>query len=618
MKQRLLYLLKFYLLVLLVFVIQKPIFLWTDVPEGHTYGLADAFSVMVHGLLLDVPVAGYLVALPLLFVIVSAWIPAKIPFRKIALPYNIVVALAICLVFVADLSLYPFWKFKLDATIFYYIDSPKDAFASVSVGYLACRLLAIAAYTALVAFCFVKIAPRTLFPMPSAKAKVGLTLTLVILIAPLVVSIRGGLGESTANIGKVYFSEDEYLNHSAVNPCFSLIASLDKTENFADEFNYLPEAERSQLFAALYPGQAAPADTVSLLNTRRPNVIVILMESFGGQFVEAVSGRADIAPNYNRLAKEGVFFTHCYSNSFRTDRGTVSTLSGYPSFPTLSVMKLPVKSRTLPCLANSLNEAGYQSSFLYGGDINFTNMQSYLRTGGYGTIVSDVDFSAADKKDNPWGANDDKTFDRLFQMIGSQRHTPWHIGYLTLSSHEPFEVPYHRLKEQIPNAFAFTDECLGRFIERIRKTPVWNNLLIVCIPDHGFHYPSTIDNETHHHNTMLWLGGAVKRHAVVSTLMNQSDMAATLLGQLGIDHSSYTFSRDVFSQTYLRYPFAFFTDKEGFGFVDSTGCSYYDIPGNKTIIDRSAGHVPDKKENDLRIRKAKAIIQSFYDDIGKR
>ena len=148
------------------------------------------------------------------------------------------------------------------------------------------------------------------------------------------------------------------------------------------------------------------------------------MEGFGGQFVEAVSGRKDITPNYNRLAREGIIFTNCYSNSFRTDRGTVSTLSGYASFPTLSVMKIPAKSRTLPCLANTLNANGYTSSFLYGGDINFTNMQSYLRTGGYGTIVSDADFDNKDRKDNPWGVNDDVTFDRLYDMIMSQKARP--------------------------------------------------------------------------------------------------------------------------------------------------------------------------------------------------
>ena len=614
MKTRLLFLLRLYVLWLAVAVTQKPLFLWADAEQEAHYGLADCLRVVANGLWLDVPVAGYLTVLPLLFILISTWLPWRLPLRRIATAYYAIVALAVALIFVADLSLYPFWKFKLDATIFYYIDTPKDAFASVSLGYIMVRLLLIAAYAALLTVLMRWATPKVLQPVGSWRTKTGASVFLLALTVPLFISIRGGLGESTANVGKVYFSEDEYLNHSAINPVFSLIASLDKAENYADEFNYFDETERERLFNRLYP--ATPNDTTSLLNTTRPNVIVVIMEGYGGRFIEAVSGRSDISPNYNRLAREGVLFTHCYSNSFRTDRGTVSTLSGYPSFPTLSVMKLPAKSRTLPCLASTLNGAGYESSFLYGGDINFTNMKSYLRTGGYGEIVCDENFTLQQRKDNPWGANDDVTFDKLLSMAKQQRHEPWHISFLTLSSHEPFTVPYKRLKEKIPNAFAFTDHCLGRFVEQVRRTPLWRNLLIVCIPDHGFMYPSNITHEQHHHNTMLWIGGAVKGHREIATLMNQSDMAATLLGQLRLSHADYTFSRDVLSRDY-KYPFAFFTFKEGFGLADSTGCTVYGIAGDRVVEDRSSAHA-DNAQTRRRTDLAKAIMQSFYDDIGRR
>ena len=618
MKTRLLFLLRLYALWLAVAVTQKPLFLWADAEQGAHYGLGDCLRVVANGLWLDVPVAGYLTVLPLLFILISTWLPWCLPLRRIATAYYAIVALAVALIFVADLSLYPFWKFKLDATIFYYIDTPKDAFASVSLGYIAVRLLVIAAYAALLTVLMRWATPKVLQPVGSWLTKTGASAFLLALTVPLFISIRGGLGESTANVGKVYFSEDEYLNHSAINPVFSLIASLDKAENYADEFNYFDETERERLFSRLYP--ATPNDTTSLLNTTRPNVIVVIMEGYGGRFIEAVSGRSDISPNYNRLAREGVLFTHCYSNSFRTDRGTVSTLSGYPSFPTLSVMKLPAKSRTLPCLASTLNGAGYESSFLYGGDINFTNMKSYLRTGGYGEIVCDENFNLQQRKDNPWGANDDVTFDKLLSMALQQRHEPWHISFLTLSSHEPFTVPYKRLKEKIPNAFAFTDHCLGRFVEQVRRTPLWRNLLIVCIPDHGFMYPSNITHEQHHHNTMLWIGGAVKGHREIATLMNQSDMAATLLGQLRLPHADYTFSRDVLSRDY-KYPFAFFTFKEGFGLADSTGCTVYGIAGDRVVEDRSSAGSSanaDNAQTRRRTNLAKAIMQSFYDDIGRR
>lgn len=615
MKQRFAWLAGLYLSFLAIFATQKVAFFWIDKPADAVYGWDDCLDVVANGLLLDVPVTGYLIVLPLLTTLVSVWTPFRWRLRAAALAYYVVVAAVVSVMFVADMSLYPFWKFKLDATIFYYTDSPKDALASVSAGYVAVRIAAIIAYATLLAWWLERVTPRLLRPMSGRRPRVAATLLMVLAIVPLAVSIRGGVGESTANIGKVYFSEDEYLNHAAINPCFSMLASLGKADDYAAEFNYFSESRRQYLFDGLYA--PTPTDTARLLTTTRPNVLVILMESFGGQFVEAVSGRKDIAPNYNRLAREGVIFTNCYSNSFRTDRGTVSALSGYPSFPTLSVMKLPIKSRTLPCLAATLNAHGYKSSFLYGGDINFTNMQSYLRTGGYGSITSDTDFSMEERADNPWGVNDDITFRRLLSMIADEDEEPWHICFLTLSSHEPFEVPYSRLEEKVPNAFAYTDHCLGAFVDSLRRTPAWNNLLIVCLPDHGYAYPDGISHEQHHHNTMLWIGGAVREHRVVTTLMNQSDMAATLLGQLRIPHTDYTFSRDVFSPEY-KYPFAFFTFKEGFGFADGTGHTVYDIIGDRVAEDTDTDGNGNAAATAARANRGKAILQSIYDDLGNR
>ena len=90
---------------------------------------------------------------------------------------------------------------------------------------------------------------------------------------------------------------------------------------------------------------------VRLLNTDRPNILLILMEGFGGVFMEPLGGIPDVAPHLNRYAEEGIFFTNCYANSFRTDRGTVCTLSGYLGLPTVSIMKIPAKSRMLPAIS---------------------------------------------------------------------------------------------------------------------------------------------------------------------------------------------------------------------------------------------------------------------------
>lgn len=609
MKKRLFYLFRVYITILLLFCLQKSLFMLFDCPDDINIGMADVFDVMSHGLTLDVPMTGYLIVLPFFTVMAAACISKGIKLRKILLPYYIIVAVLTGAAFMSDLALYPFWQFKLDATIFFYLNSPKQAFASVSATFILWHVLAFVVYAALTAWLLIMQTPKTLQPLATLRRKVEMYVVMFLIAAPLAISIRGGVDESTANIGKAFFSDKEFLNHSAINPCFSMLYSLQKAGNYADEFDYFNENERDRLFCGLYV--PTPTDTVSLLNTTRPNIILIIMEGFGGQFTDIVGPHKDITPNYNKLAREGVVFTNCYSNSFRTDRGMVSTLSGYHSFPTQSVMKLPVKSRTLPCIAQSLNEQGYKSSFLYGGDINFTNMQGYLRTGGYSTLVSEMDFTAAERSETKWGVNDHVTFSYLYDMASRQSHKPWHIGFLTLSSHEPWIVPYNRLKDEKANAFAFTDDCLGRFVERMRKSPMWDNLLIVCIPDHGVRYYDGMTHEQHHHNTMLWIGGAVREHRIVSTLMSQSDMAATLLGQLRIPHSEYIFSRDVFSDEYANYPFAFFTFKEGIGFRDSTGFTVYDVIGNKVIENIGSGQ-------NLRTNKAKAILQSIYDDLGAR
>ena len=609
MKKRIIYIVSYFFTLLLLFVIQKPLFMLYNDAVGKEVSVNDFWQVMWHGVSLDATTAGYLTALPLLVILVSIWI-RKISLKKLLLPYYILVAILVSVVFVVDMGLYPFWGFKLDASIFLYLDSPKEAMASVSVGFIAVRILAMIAWVAGMVWLLMKITPHTLEKV--GKRVLG-TLGGLLWGGVLFVIIRGGVTESTSNVGQVYFSSNQFLNHSAVNPCFSLLSSMGKSKDFSSEFNFFEEEKRAELFEGLYP-EGNVDKNIEVLNTKRPNVLLILMEGFGGAFVEPLGGLPGVAPNLNSLSEEGVFFTQCYANSFRTDRGTVSALSGYLGLPTVSIMKVPAKSRTLPAISEELVKAGYQTDFLYGGDINFTNMKSYLLSKGYQKLTADSDFSLAEQNSNVWGVNDDITSEWLLSQLKerTETDTPWFTTYLTLSSHEPFEVPYDRLEEKIPNAFAYTDECLGKLIEGLKQSQVWENLLIVCLPDHGFCYPqgTTDRGGEFSHIPMLWLGGAVKQPMQIDKIMNQTDMAATLLGQLGLDYSMFPFSRNVLSESYV-YPFAFYSSGSVFAFRDSTGVSAYDIKADCISYEE-----PSASEE--RLNRGKAILQSAYDDLGNR
>lgn len=608
MKKRIAYISLYFFTVLLIFILQKPLFMLYNGSIEKGFGFADYMQVMVHGASLDAATAGYLTAFPFLLVLISIWF-RKFPLKKILYGYYILAAALISIIFVVDMALYTFWGFKLDASVFLYIDSPKEALASVSVGFILLRVLAILLLIALNSWVLLKITPSVL---TATRKRIAGTAGMLLLGGVLFIIIRGGVTESTSNIGQVYFSNEPFLNHSAVNPDFSLLSSMGKSQDFASEFNFFDEEKRAALFDGLYPTTDGDS-IIQVLNTKRPNILIILMEGFGGAFVEPLGGLPDVTPHFNRLSKEGVFFTNCYANSFRTDRGTVCTFSGYLGLPTASVMKIPAKSRTLPAIAEGLSKAGYKTDFLYGGDINFTNMKSYLLSTGYQRLTANTDFSLAEQTSNAWGVNDDITFEYLYNQLRNRKEEgPWHTAFLTLSSHEPFEVPYHRLEDKIPNAFAYTDECLGKFIDRLKQTPAWKDLLVICLPDHGFYYPREGSNAMprFYHIPLLWLGGAVKQPMQVDKIMNQTDLAATLLGQLGLEHTVFTFSRNVLGSDY-KYPFAFYSFNNGFSFRDSTGVTVFDNNSGSILFDK-----PEADES--RLDKGKAILQTVYDDLGNR
>ena len=604
MKQRIRYLLRFYLLTVTVFIAAKVGFMLFN-HEEHDFTLADVWQVIWHGLSLDLSTSLYLLAVPFLLTIVSVWV--KVP-RWLFYGYNAIIGLAMALAFVADTSLYPFWGFKLDASCLQYLDTPTEAMASVSAGYLVLRGVAIVALAALVFGLYGKMENS------ERGGRLGLrlieTLLYLLLIPVIIIGIRGGLDESTTNVGQVYYSQNQFLNHSAVNPVFSFLSSMEKTATYVPDYQFMDDEACEQLVDSLYPTESIHVDT--LLNTSRPNVVVILMESCGAIFT-GLEGRADVMPRLEQLMQEGVSFDSCYANSWRTDRGTVCTYSGYPSFPVSSVMKMPSKSRLLPGLAKSLTAEGYAASYFYGGDINFTNMRSYLIGTGFQQLTWKKDFTADEQQSAEWGVRDDIMFSAVSRQIADYdaKQQPFFIGFSTLSSHEPWDVPVKKFDDEVLNAFYYLDHCIGTFVDALRKTPSWENLLVVLLPDHGIDYKEVgAEDPRHDHIPMVWTGGAVKAPRRIKSVCNQTDLPATLLGQMNMSHADYRYSRDVMSSNYTH-RVAVHTYNNGIIMVDSTGRVMFDLTSNRMI----QGEGPDAER---LIHIGKAVLQSAAKDLKMR
>ena len=395
---------KVYILTVVVFIAAKLVFMLFNY-EGHAFGISDLWSVILHGLSLDLSTSLYFLILPFLTTIVSLWWDDR-RLRTFLRIYYGVIATMMTLAFVADTSLYPFWGFKLDASCLQYLETPTEVRASVSGLYMAVRIVLLI----LGSYAIYRLYKAIPFWAKNPSRREAATATNLLFIPLIIIGIRGGLDESTTNIGQVYFSQDQFLNHSAVNPVFSFLSSFEKTANNIVDYDFFSQSECDTLMKDLYPTTSVNTDT--LLTTTRPDIVIVLMESAGDIFEK-------VMPRLRRLKKEGIDFSACYGNTWRTDRGTVCTYSGFPSFPTSSVMKMPKKTNHLPGIAKTLRKTGYQTSYLYGGDINFTNMRSFLITTGWEKLTWKADYSQEEQSSAKWGVRDDITFNTLYEQIAA-------------------------------------------------------------------------------------------------------------------------------------------------------------------------------------------------------
>lgn len=334
------------------------------------------------------------------------------------------------------------------------------------------------------------------------------------------------------------------------------------------------------------------------------------MEGFGSHMVGALGGPKDVTPCFDRLTREGLWFTQCYASSFRTDRGIVAALNGYPGQPTTSIIRYPHKVASLPALPNVLRKSGYDTQMIYAGDMTYFNMADYYVSAGHNRLIGDTNFNKSERKQS-WGVPDAIVANWLLDDI-KRRETignkPWYITWLTLSSHEPFDVPYHRLADKKQNAFAYTDSVLGKLVDDLRKMPVWDNLLIVFVADHNFNEGYQVSTTPDfYHVPLLMVGGAINKAQRIDRIVSQTDIPATLLAQMGLPHSDFNFSRDVMSTAYTN-PSAFSTYSNGYVYRDSTGYTDYDNNANRVM----AG------ANKQRERAGKVILQTLYQDMSKR
>ena len=512
------------------------------------------------------------------------------------IPYYIIMGLAVSAIIVADAVMYEYWQFKLGMVVLSYASSPEGATNSVSLSYILIRVAAFLLLTLWTIIPCILLTPKKL---PTGQGERLWMRNISIIWCFLLVS-----GLCFMHQGDVYGNPRKMLaNHAAVNPVYAFTKSINLTDNYASRYDLLSEEDRADLFKGLYP---EPADDIqdTLLTSQRPDILVVFIEGFGSRFIKELGGLPDVAPGWSRLIPEGIFWENYYSNSFRTDRGTVSAFSGWLSYTDLGLMKQTEFHGALPSLARTLNQEGYETAYLYGSAMTNMGKRQYLEDMDFQKLYDGTAFT---DEEGSWGVYDSTALQKACQIVADWKGGHHFMVAQTLSSHEPWDVPYHRLEDEKLNAFAYTDYSISCMIDSLKQLPQWDNLLVIMIPDHGFLYRQSYDDPGFFRAPMLWLGGAVREPRKMDILMNQSDIAATLLSQMGISHDDYPWSRNVLSKTYT-YPFVYCNYPAGILFADSTGTSIYDLDGDAMIKEQPA-------DDGLRIMRAKAILQTSYDQL---
>ena len=606
MSRRILLSLSLFVFFILVFFFQKIIFVWAHGGVNGGVDTVDLLRILYHGLSLDMSMSGYLTILPLLIMIASVW--SSVSTFKKALDIYFCVALSLIAVITAfDVVVYSHWGFHLDPIVLFYLRNPKEALASGSGKEWFFGTLTAAIYAAIFIYGYFFTIRKMFLRLSKPRHPIRTSFLIVLLTGLLFLPIRGGVTVSTMNVSHAYFSERMFLNHAAINPLFNFIYSLNKHDDFGSQYQFYDKAEAALIFNRLSE-QPKSADIQRLLRVERPNIILFILESFSYD----VSLNADIAPNMTRFAQEGILFENFYANAYRTDRGLVSILSGYPAHPTAAILKYPKKTESLPAIPKYLSVNGYENQTLYyGGDVNFANMRSYfVGSCGIREIVSDRDFPVKERL-TKWGVPDKLLIDRVYRELTETKPSePFLKVILTLSSHEPFDVPTEQFDVPFLNAVNYTDECIGQFVSGLKTTALWDNTLIIFIADHAMQsYPQGMNNyeKERFQIPMIWIGGAVAQPAVISDYGSQNDLAATLLSQLQIDPSDFTFSKNMLHPQGRKFSFYAYTN--GFCMIDSSGVYLYDNNQQQALLQHG---------NPSLEKEAKSFFQMMYIDLGKR
>ncbi len=608
MKTKLVFFLKYYLFWIGLSVVAKIIFLLYQWKDSQTLTAGDVWHIIFGGLHLDLSLGGYIMMVSGIFLALSSFLGQK----TVRILFSILTIL--CLTFfsvvtIGNLELFKNWGFHVDTTPLMYLKTPKEMFASTPIWLVISLFL----FTAAFGFSAWYVFKHWILSGLRYKGRQYWCIPLFLLIGgAMLIPVRGGFNVAPMNSSFVFFHpQNMYANQAAINPVWNFVYELTHMDDGKKKYDFMSQKEAERIIKQTKQQEEGAA---RLLKTERPNIVFLLLESFTASAIEVLGGLPDVTPNLNALAKEGILFSNIYATGNRSDRGMVAAISALPSNPSMALIDYPNRLMKYPRFPKDLESEGYTTQYYYAGDINFGNFRSYVTMSFQNMIYEDHFSGEAIENRFKWGVHDQYMFERLYEDI-EKAPQPFMYMAFNMSSHEPFTVPGkvkfpgNDQESMFANAIHYSDSCIGNFILKCKESKIWDNTLFILMADHGTRTINHLDpnQPAAYHIPLLLTGGVLNvQDSVVRKIGSQTDMIATVLNQLGMDHSGYKYSRDLLAPSTM--PFAFYSYPNAAALISEQGISIMNLQSNQFI----QGDTLEENKTLL-----KAYLQSITSELGR-
>ncbi|MGS0527761.1 LTA synthase family protein [Zobellia nedashkovskayae] len=229
--------------------------------------------------------------------------------------------------------------------------------------------------------------------------------------------------------------------------------------------------------------------------TSKPNVVLIIIESFGREYLGSFNKEMNIkdyvgyTPFIDSLAQHSLIFPNAFSNGRKSIHAMSSILAGIPSFKT-AYTSTPYANKKIESIISAVNGMGYDTSFFHGapnGSMGFLGFGNVL---GYDHYYGKTEYNNDDDFDGIWGIWDEPFLQYTAQVL-SEKQQPFFSTIFTVSSHAPYQVPekyegkFPKGDLDIHQCVGYTDYALKQFFKTIENEPWYQNTVFVITADHG-------------------------------------------------------------------------------------------------------------------------------------